>query len=213
MISARTAADLLEEARGLHRSTRALLRRPASDRAGAAAEAVLALLAEAGEVRPGALACRVGASPSVLSRQLADLEEAGLVERRADPDDGRAHLVRTSPDGDALLAATASARAERLRGVLDAWSEQDARAALASLARLRHDLEAAAGGARSGASPTARATPDHQPPDHGTSHRETPDHRHPPEPGGRRRPAVHHPDPTTAATGHRAVRADQEVGA
>ncbi|WP_298989081.1 MarR family winged helix-turn-helix transcriptional regulator [uncultured Pseudokineococcus sp.] len=212
MITARTAADLLEEARGLHRSTRALLRRPASDRAGAAAEAVLALLAEAGEVRPGALACRVGASPSVLSRQLADLEEAGLVERRADPDDGRAHLVRTSPDGDALLAATASARAERLRGVLDAWSEHDARAALASLARLRHDLETAAGDTRSGASAAARATPDHRTPDHGTSSDEAPDHRHPPEPG-RRRPAVHHPDPTTAATGHRAVRADQEVGA
>lgn len=211
MISATTAADLLEQARGLHRSTRALLRRPVSDRAGAAAEAVLALLAEVGEVRPGALACRVGASPSVLSRQLADLEEAGLVDRRADPDDGRAHLVRTSADGDALLAATAAARAERLRGVLERWSEEEARTALASLARLRRDLDAAAG--RPADAPAPRPSGGAPLPDGGARAAAPLDHRHPPEPGGRRRPAVHHPDPTTAATGHRAARADQEVGA
>jgi len=195
MITERTAEDLLEQARRLHRSTRTLLRTPVSDRAGAAAEAVLGVLAEAGEVRPSTLVCRLGTSASVLSRQLAELEDAGLLERRADPGDGRAHLVRVSVEGEALLCEAAGARAERLRNALDGWSEEEARSALASLSRLRHDLESAA---------PARAT----------SHPGTPDDpRHPPATSGRRRPAVQHPDQTTAATGPRAARSDQEVGA
>ncbi|WP_299037548.1 MarR family winged helix-turn-helix transcriptional regulator [uncultured Pseudokineococcus sp.] len=192
MITTSTAEALLEQARGLHRSSRAMLRASAPDRTGAAAEAVLGVVAEAGESRPGALACRLGTSPSVLSRQLAELEDAGLLDRRADPADGRAHLVRVSTEGAALLAETAAARAERLRRALDGWTEDEARSALESLARLRRDLEASGPG-------RVLPAPD--------------DHRLPPATGGRRRPAVQHHDPTTAATGPRAARAEQEVGA
>jgi len=192
MITTETAEGLLEQARGLHRSTRALLRRPTSGRAGAAAEAVLGVLAEAGEVRPSTLVCRLGTSASVLSRQLAELEDAGLLDRRADPVDGRAHLVRVSAEGAALLAETAGARTARLRCALDGWTEEEARRALESLARLRSDLEASGPG-------RVPPAPD--------------DHRHPPATSGRRRPAVQHHDRTTAATGPRAARADQEESA
>ena len=64
----------------------------------AQAAALEALRAE-GPQRPGALGRRLGISPSTVSRNLGLLEERGLIERVADPRDGRASRVRLTRRG------------------------------------------------------------------------------------------------------------------
>ncbi len=59
-------------------------------------------------VRLGPLARRLGITPSTLTRNLARLEDDGMLTRDADPEDGRAARVRLSPAGD-----RAAARVER----------------------------------------------------------------------------------------------------
>jgi len=55
--------------------------------------AVLSLLAREGEQRLGAVATHLEVDPSVASRQVAALEQLGLVLRRSDPADRRAQLL------------------------------------------------------------------------------------------------------------------------
>ena len=61
-----------------------------------------------GPLRLGALAARLGISPSTLTRNLARLEAEGLVARAEDAEDARASRVRLSARG-----ARAAARVER----------------------------------------------------------------------------------------------------
>jgi DNA-binding MarR family transcriptional regulator len=50
-----------------------------------------------------------------MTQTISDLEADGLIERRADPGDGRRALVELTPAGsiDAALAAASSARSRR----------------------------------------------------------------------------------------------------
>jgi DNA-binding MarR family transcriptional regulator len=50
------------------------------------------------------LAARTGSSRQAVSQLVKEIEARGYVERLADPDDGRAVLVRHSPEGRRLLA-------------------------------------------------------------------------------------------------------------
>ena len=69
--------------------------------------ALLVPLERDGDQRCSALAARAGVDVSVASRQLAVLERSGYVERRPDPRDGRASLLRLTPAGAEALAAPA----------------------------------------------------------------------------------------------------------
>jgi DNA-binding MarR family transcriptional regulator len=83
----------------------------------------LVTLERHGPLTPSELAARERVQRPTVTRMLARLEEAGLVERAADPVDGRSSLVSASPAGRALLARTRSRKdaflAQRLR-TLDA---------------------------------------------------------------------------------------------
>ncbi|MGY1622531.1 MarR family winged helix-turn-helix transcriptional regulator [Geodermatophilus sp. SYSU D00965] len=109
--------------------------------------ALLVPLEQDGEQRCSALAARAGIDVSVASRQLAALERSGYVERRPDPDDGRASLLHLTEAGAAALAGTRAARSEWATTALAAWDEDDAQQLSAFLERLAADLE------RSSASP------------------------------------------------------------
>ncbi|MGY1590545.1 MarR family winged helix-turn-helix transcriptional regulator [Geodermatophilus sp. SYSU D00708] len=109
--------------------------------------ALLVPLEQDGEQRCSALAARAGIDVSVASRQLAALERSGYVERRPDPDDGRASLLHLTEAGAAALAGTRAARSEWATTALAAWGEDDAQQLSAFLERLAADLE------RSAASP------------------------------------------------------------
>lgn len=104
--------------------------------------ALLVPLERDGEQRCSALAARVGVDVSVVSRQIAALERAGHVERRPDPHDGRASLIRLSPAGAAALAATRAERRHWAAGALSQWDEADAERLGELLERLLTDLEA-----------------------------------------------------------------------
>ena len=63
---------------------------------------VLAAAARRGPVRISELAEIEGINPTMLSRIVAKLEEAGLLHRHADPDDRRVALVEPTAEGRAL---------------------------------------------------------------------------------------------------------------
>jgi DNA-binding MarR family transcriptional regulator len=96
-----------------------------------------------GDQRCSALATHAGVDVSVASRQLAVLERLGYVERRPDPQDGRASLLRLTPAGAEALAASRAVRSDWALAALSGWDEAEARQLTGLLARLVADLETA----------------------------------------------------------------------
>jgi DNA-binding MarR family transcriptional regulator len=108
--------------------------------------AMLVPLERDGDQRCSALAQQLGVDVSVASRQLAVLQRLGYVERRPDPLDGRASLLRLTPAGSEALAATRALRAEWTLGALAGWDEAEASLLSDLLDRLVTDLETAGAG-------------------------------------------------------------------
>jgi DNA-binding MarR family transcriptional regulator len=75
----------------------------------------------AGLSRVTALAAAVHSDPSTVSRQAAHLVGLGLVERRADPGDGRASLLAITDVGTDLLERARQRRDERIAAIIDSW--------------------------------------------------------------------------------------------
>jgi DNA-binding MarR family transcriptional regulator len=99
-----------------------------------AAYGLLSLLQDAGPLRASDLVTRIGLDKSTVSRQVAHLVDLGLVERAADPIDGRAQVLTPSPEGAARLARIRDVRRARWEQDLSDWPESDV-AALADLLR------------------------------------------------------------------------------
>lgn len=97
-----------------------------------AAYHVLAHLHFAGPQRATALAAAFHSDPSTISRQVSALVKAGFVERRADPDDGRASLLAATTDGVRVIEAERRRRAHVIAEVLGGWDRAD-RTELATL--------------------------------------------------------------------------------
>src|SRR3954447_6421899 len=66
--------------------------------------AALGTVERKGPLTPSELAACERTPPPPATRVIARLEEAGLVDRAADPSDGRSSLVSITADGRALLA-------------------------------------------------------------------------------------------------------------
>jgi DNA-binding MarR family transcriptional regulator len=105
--------------------------------------AMLVPLERDGDQRCSALALQVGVDVSVASRQIAVLERLGYVERRPDPQDGRASLLSLTDAGAAALTAARALRADWSLTALATWDESDARLLSDLLDRLVTDLETA----------------------------------------------------------------------
>lgn len=101
---------------------------------------VLVHLANDSGIRQVELAERLEMQPIALSRVIDQLAERGVVERRPDPTDGRAHLLAPTRQArshlDAIARVTAAIRADALRGV----SAADAEIALAVIQAMRANL-------------------------------------------------------------------------
>ncbi|MCD5312580.1 MarR family winged helix-turn-helix transcriptional regulator [Kineosporia babensis] len=96
---------------------------------------VLAVLDRSGPLTPRALADFERVQPPSMTRTLAALAERGLVDRAADPGDGRRIIVRITESGSAAVIATRRQR--------DAWLarrlaelDPDERAVLAQAAQI-----------------------------------------------------------------------------
>jgi DNA-binding MarR family transcriptional regulator len=110
--------------------------------------ALLLPLESDGDQRCSALATRAGVDVSVASRQLAVLERSGYVERRPDPVDGRASLLRLTAAGTAALADARALRSDWALSALSDWDEDEARLLTTLLDRLVADLDAGSSPAR-----------------------------------------------------------------
>ena len=108
------------------------------------AQVLLRRLARRGPMRASDLAGWLHADPSTVSRQVAALVRAGLLERRADPEDGRASILALTPKADELVAAHEDRRAEHFAALLAGWSRDDLTRFAELLARFTADYEKAA---------------------------------------------------------------------
>jgi DNA-binding MarR family transcriptional regulator len=107
-----------------------------------AAYGLLALLQDAGPLRASDLVARLGLDKSTVSRQLATLVGLRLVDRSADPDDGRAQVLRPSAEGAARLARIREARRARWEDDMSDWPAADVAALADLLARFNRVGEA-----------------------------------------------------------------------
>jgi DNA-binding MarR family transcriptional regulator len=107
-----------------------------------AAYGLLALLQDAGPLRASDLVARLGLDKSTVSRQVSALVALGLVTREADPADGRAQVLSTSPEGAARLSRLRDARRARWQADLADWPTEDVARLGDLLARLNRLGEA-----------------------------------------------------------------------
>ena len=107
-----------------------------------AAYGLLALLQDTGPLRASDLVARLGLDKSTVSRQISSLVELGLVDRAADPADGRAQVLTPSAEGSARLAEIRDVRRARWEADLSGWPAEDVATLGELLSRLNRIGEA-----------------------------------------------------------------------
>jgi len=86
---------------------------------------LLAKLVHGGPRRAGELAAVMAADPSTVSRQVAALVRQGMVERQADPEDGRASLLVPTAAGRRRVEEHRQRRETAIAPVVADWSSED----------------------------------------------------------------------------------------
>ncbi len=102
--------------------------------------ALLFKLAQAGPMRASDLADRMCSDPSTVSRQVAGLVKAGLVERQADPDDGRASILVPTAAGQARVDRMVELRGRLFAPIVADWSDADRAVFIRLLSEFVHGL-------------------------------------------------------------------------
>jgi DNA-binding MarR family transcriptional regulator len=106
-----------------------------------AAFGVLSQLTRCGAKRQSDLAELSLLDPSTVSRHVGQLVRQRLVERRPDPEDGRAVQLVATDRGQAVVAETTSRRNAVFLSALQGWDAADLRALTELLSRFNGDLE------------------------------------------------------------------------
>ena len=114
---------------------------PGPDGIERAAYAILFALIHEGPQRTSKLAEFLHAEISTISRQSSSLVQHGLVERQADPEDGRACLLAATAEGMRVFEENRKQRNQWLAEVLGDWSEDDRRTFHRLFARLNSAIE------------------------------------------------------------------------
>ena len=110
---------------------------------------LLRSLASDGPVRITELAATTGLDASTVSRHLAALHRAGLVERAPDPDDRRAQRVQVSSTGRLELDEALAQRRTLLERSLSDWSDDEVEQLHTMTTRMLAGLESATEGSPS----------------------------------------------------------------
>src|SRR3984885_3482378 len=119
---------------GMERLVRLFRSIKTADGLALAAPPPLATLERSGPSRLTSLAVKEGVTQPAMTQLIVRLQDSGLVERTADPSDGRVVQVRLTDEGRAILARRRAVRAERLAGVLAGWGPEGEDAAWAGRA-------------------------------------------------------------------------------
>jgi DNA-binding MarR family transcriptional regulator len=101
---------------------------------------ILVPLMENGPLRSSALAEAVHLDPSRVSRMISHVIEMGLVQRRADPADGRAAILQITTRGEHVFGQLQRQRDEYLASVVAEWPESDRRTFAALMGRFATDF-------------------------------------------------------------------------
>ncbi|MEV0634688.1 MarR family winged helix-turn-helix transcriptional regulator [Streptomyces sp. NPDC050619] len=109
---------------------------------------LLGHLEESGGCRATDLAAHYALDKSTVSRQVAALERAGLIERRLDPEDHRVQVLDLSAAGRRILAQVTASRRSVFRERLADWPAEDLERFARYLAR--YNSWSAAAGSGSG---------------------------------------------------------------
>ncbi|MDQ0963911.1 DNA-binding MarR family transcriptional regulator [Streptomyces sp. B4I13] len=86
---------------------------------------LLGHLEESGGCRATDLAAHHALDKSTVSRQVAALERAGLIERREDPEDHRVLVLHLTDAGRRILAQVTESRRTAFRRRLAGWPRED----------------------------------------------------------------------------------------
>jgi DNA-binding MarR family transcriptional regulator len=106
-----------------------------------AAYALLAHLVREGPKRITALADAVHSDTSTVSRQTSALVAHGLVERKADPVDGRACLLVATEAGRGTYSRAKAERTKHIAALMADWPQSERRTLVLLLDRLNTDFE------------------------------------------------------------------------
>jgi DNA-binding MarR family transcriptional regulator len=101
-----------------------------------AATALLRQIADSEPMRPGELAARLAVEASHITRQVQQLQKAGLVTRVPDPDDRRAQRIQITPAGEEAVRRIREASTRGMQMALADWSPLE----LQQLAGLFHRM-------------------------------------------------------------------------
>lgn len=106
-----------------------------------AAEGTLRTLQKHQPCRASDIAEAIGAGPSALSRQVADLEERGYIQRTSDPTDGRARLLELGSAGRQYLVMIELRRTDHITQFLKHWDDDRLDTALEVITDLTAAIE------------------------------------------------------------------------
>ncbi|MDQ1508757.1 MAG: hypothetical protein QOG50_601 [Actinomycetota bacterium] len=93
-----------------------------------------------GPISINSLASALGLDATTVTRQVATMEAARLILRRANPDDGRVSLITLTQRGRRTMRTVQLARNERLATLLRDWTRTDRRELGRLLARFNDEL-------------------------------------------------------------------------
>lgn len=102
---------------------------------------VLAWLLDAGPRRSSEIAEAFDLDKGAVSRQVHQLVELGLVDREADPEDGRATLLTATEDARQRMAEVGEKRLVELDTRLADWTAEDLESLVATFARYNEALD------------------------------------------------------------------------
>ena len=135
----RNNLDADELATVMGQFTRNFIRLPTTEKQSFITTSVLHTLTSEGPIRLTALTATEQITQSAVTQLVTRLERDGLVERRPDPEDGRAVLVGVTPAGARIIQTRQQDRVRRFTELMEALTPDEQHAiadALPALARM-----------------------------------------------------------------------------
>ncbi|WP_136709277.1 MarR family winged helix-turn-helix transcriptional regulator [Agromyces sp. H66] len=101
---------------------------------------ILSAIVRRGPMHAGAIAAELEIDKSVVSRQIRHLQALGLAEGAADPTDGRARIIRPTPQAIERVGQKASRMQRQTHAKLRTWPAEDVEQLARLLGRLANEV-------------------------------------------------------------------------